>query len=260
LACEARFFLDQYRLSRLENPSSYSVYADADNRIHLIVSGVGKVRSAAALSYLHALTGCLAHTVYLNIGIAGARDRAIGELLFAHKIKEANTARVFYPFPMLLDELSSSTVITVDQPLMAYPDDALIEMEAAGFHQAALNMVTQEQVQTLKIISDNRQQPDQINPNRVIDLFQQNTTAIQPIIDFLLDFSAGESKYFVEPAHCSDFTKRFHFTHYQQNQLRELLRRWQINHPTTHPLQYCLAAKTAAEVLISLNNSLTMPR
>ena len=53
LACEARFFLDRYRLSRLNQINAYPVYANVERNIYLIVSGVGKIKSAAALSFLH---------------------------------------------------------------------------------------------------------------------------------------------------------------------------------------------------------------
>ena len=122
-------------------------------------------------------------------------------------------------------------MITVDQPTDQYPEDALIDMEAFGFHQAALALVAQEQVQTIKIISDNSAQSlPKINASMVTDLFVQNQSGIEKIVDLLLNLSIAE-----QPQDFSDlmqkFLENFHITEYQRHQLKEILRRWQIIFP-----------------------------
>jgi adenosylhomocysteine nucleosidase len=257
LPCEARFFLDKYRLSRLDNHSTYSIYSNVERSMHLIVSGVGKVKSAAALGYLHALSNAGTHTCYLNAGIAGAEKADIGQCFTAYKIIDAMSGKVFYPLPILVGTLPGSTVVTVEKPTAQYPDDKLVDMEAAGFHQAALGFVTQEQVQTLKIISDNSTSSlRQVSSAQVTALFQNNALAIQQIVDYLLDLSTQEYLHIMPPAYYLDFIGRFHFTQYQRHQLHELLRRWQINFPTENALTACTAAKTSARILIALDNQL----
>ena len=257
LPCEARFFLDQYRLSRLDNHSTYSIYTNVERSIHLIVSGVGKVKSAAALGYLHALSNSGSHTCYLNAGIAGAEKADIGQCFTVHKIIDAVSGKVFYPLPVLTGILPGSAVVTVEKPTAQYPDEKLVDMEAAGFHQAALGFVTQEQIQTLKIVSDNSASSlHQVNSAQVTALFQSNAMAIQQIVDYLLDLSAQEYLQSTPPAHYLDFIARFHFTQYQRHQLHELLRRWQINFPAESPVTACTAANTSARILAILDNQL----
>jgi adenosylhomocysteine nucleosidase len=261
LPCEARLFLDHYRLTRLENSSTYPIYANAERSMHLIVSGIGKIKSAAALSYLHALTGTQSHTCYLNAGIAGAKEHLIGECFVAHKITDFSSGKVHYPLPALIGIIDSLPVLTVDRPTAEYPSTELIEMEAAGFHQAALQFVTQEQVQTLKIISDNANNPMlKITPAQVITLFEKNFPVIAKLVDYLLDLSAKESMQFPALDYFKDFNQHFHFTNYQRHQLRELLRRWQINYPRENPLIECISAKTAGMAIMHLSHSLEKVR
>lgn len=261
LPCEARWFLDKYHLSRVNNASNYPIYSDKEANIHLIVSGVGKIKSAAALSYLHAFSGKDESTCYLNAGIAGARARAVGELFLAHKIIDAGSGRAFYPLPMLVEHFPSLPVLTVDKPLAQYPDDLLVEMEAAGFHQAALNFVTQEQVHTLKIVADNIENPlQQVCSKQVIDLFIQHSLAIEKIVAHLLNLSTAEASILMPPEYFTNFIEAFHFTDYQRHQLRELLRRWQINFPKDNPLMSCAAAKNAKMVFTVLENQLATVR
>lgn len=254
LACEARLFLDRYRLSRLDNLSSYTVFTNKNRTIHLIVSGVGKVKSAAALSYLHAFSGAETHTCYLNAGIAGAQHHALGELALAHKITDQASGKSFYPLPVLAGSVASLPIITVDKPVAAHQADAWVEMEAAGFHQAALNLVTQEQIHTLKIVSDNAEHEfSQIRAEQVVRLFQKNTETIAKIVNYLLDLSAREFLYMRPSPYFSELITRVHFTHYQRHQLRESLRRWQINYPEQNPVNQCAQAQTANAVLAILN-------
>lgn len=243
LACEARLFLDEYRLSRLADASTYSIYTNVDRNIYLIVSGVGKIKSAAALSYLHAMSGAQAHTCYLNAGIAGAAQCEVGAVFLAHKIIDAGTGKAFYPLPAPIAGVRSLPIRTVEQPTTEYPEYQLVDMEAAGFHQAALGFVSQEHIHTVKIVSDNARQPmQQISSAQVCELFQQNRVIIRQIVDYLLDFSAVEALPSTPLSAFSGFVARFHITNYQRHQLHELLRRWQVNFPHVDPLVFCQSA------------------
>lgn len=254
LAGEARLFLDRYRLSRIDNPSSYPLFTNKNRNIYLIVSGIGKVKSAAALSYLHAFSGAETHTCYLNAGIAGAWRHPLGELALAHKITDEASRKNFYPLPVLRGSIASVAIVTVDKPIAMHQADAWVEMEAAGFHQAALNLVTQEQIYTLKIVSDNAEYPfSQVHAEQVIQLFQKNAENIEKIVQYLLEFSASENLQSAPSPYFSELVNRFHFTHYQRHQLREALRLWQIHCPERNPVVQCIQARTANAVLAILS-------
>jgi adenosylhomocysteine nucleosidase len=257
LASEARLFLDKYRLSRMEHSGVYPIYVNAKRNIHLVVSGVGKIKAAAALSYLHALSGGESHTCYLNVGIAGAAELAVGEIFQAQRITDAGAGKTFYPALALLDQLPSQPVLTVDKPLAQYPHDGLVEMEAFGYHQAALGLVVQEQVMTVKIISDNAvQSVQQVNSALVVELLRNNSVMLSKVIYYLLDLSHAEAQQQVHLQQFPDFCARFHVTAYQRHQLSEILRRWYIHFPAENPLTICIAAANIAGAFNILNQHL----
>jgi nucleoside phosphorylase len=254
---EARFFLDKYRLTLIKNPSKFPVYVNKEGNIHLIVSGLGKIKSAAAVGYIHVLSGGFAQTTYLNAGIAGALNCALGDIFIAHKIMDINTGIAFYPFVPAGDILKSIMVYTLDKPALVYPENALVEMEAAGFHAAALNMVTHEQIQTLKIVSDNvDHQPANIIPAKVLDLFVQNELLIGRVIDFLLSLSHQEAALHQQSPVLNTLLEHCHFTQFQRYQLQELLRRWQVNFPQKDPLLMLKPKNSAQEIIKTLNQHL----
>ena len=122
----------------------------------LIVSGVGKRAAAAAVAYLFARSGEALNRIWLNVGIAGHRSRAIGEPLVADKIVDEASGRSWMPQAGFELPCDSGVVCTVDGVECDYPDDAAYDMEASGFYSTATRLAAPELVQVLKIVSDNR--------------------------------------------------------------------------------------------------------
>lgn len=256
---EARFFLNKYNLNLVKNSSKFAIYQNREKNIHLIVSGLGKIKSAAAVGYLHAFSGAFAETVYLNAGIAGAMNADIGAVFLANKIVDSALGKTFYPFMPVWDHPKSSKIITLDQPSTTYFEDGLIEMEAAGFHWAALNMVTLEQIQTLKIVSDNKSYPEpNIESAKILDLFKQNESAINRLIAWMLELSNRESQFYVQHlGYYDELLKNYHFSQYQRYQLQEYLRRWQIIFPEASPLPLIKNAKNSEAIMTILQQQMT---
>lgn len=255
LPCEARVLLDEYRLSRLENTASWAVYANKDRSIHLIVSGIGKVNAAAAVGYLYGFSGASGHTCFLNLGIAGSFQEKIGEFFLVHKITDVATRGVFFPMAQFCQAFSSGELLTVDAPQAEYPIQELVDMEGSGFFQAATSLVTQEQIQAVKIVSDNSDSGTAgINPVLVISLFKNQLDKIRVVIRKLLELSANEFTASLKPDYFANFIERWHFTVYQQHQLRESLRRWQVLYPHANPFVDCQHEKSADSILIRLDH------
>ena len=93
LAAEARPLLASHRL---QGVSGHPYRICAGEQTHLIVSGIGKVAAAAATAYLRALIGDTP-AAWLNIGIAGHGNQAVGTALLAHKVVDAASGKPFYP-------------------------------------------------------------------------------------------------------------------------------------------------------------------
>ncbi len=153
---EARPLIDHFHLLKVENRSSFPVFRSKDERMCLVVSGMGKTLSAAAVASLYQLVGERSDMAWLNFGIAGHRERDLGELRWVNKIVDVSSGQKWYP-PQILKTGKSqgSALLTVDQA-GDYPEgDALVDMEASGFYSIASRFSTRELVQCVKIVSDN---------------------------------------------------------------------------------------------------------
>lgn len=152
LISEAKPLIDHFKLKACTSKFSFSLYRN--DTIHLIVSGIGKVNAALAVSCLqNEMEGFPA--AWLNVGIAGHRSMAIDTGVIAHQVVDAGTTHTYYP-TLLVPFGKTHTLCTVDRPETSFPDDYVYEMEASGFMQAALKCSTSELVHCYKIISDNR--------------------------------------------------------------------------------------------------------
>lgn len=133
----------------------WPVYASADETQWLIVSGVGRVASAAATAYLAAATAEPKQACWLNFGIAGHPSLALGDLRRAGKICDSLSERVWYPAEVTGVAPATEVLTTVDHPSTDFPGGGLVEMEAAGFFPIASRLATRERVQVVKVVSDN---------------------------------------------------------------------------------------------------------
>lgn len=222
LPCEARPLIQHYQL-KAQTDSLFPVYSK--DKVHLIISGVGKINAAQAVGYLQAKY-LEPNSAWLNIGIAGHRSLPINAHIIAHKVIDHATQRSFYPAILKSLPKKTYTVCTVDQPEKNFSDDHVYEMEASGFMQAALKFSTMEFIHCYKIISDNLETKVCINPQSVQKLIENNTSDICLFADSLLDFNKeikGSAKVM---ASLELFTSKWHFTVTQTHQLTRLLSRY----------------------------------
>ena len=148
----------------------------------LVISGVGKIAAAAATARLHEKP----LDVWLNVGIAGHRDRAPGELVRAHRVTDAGTGEHFYPTLLGLPHIDTEGVTTVDVPEAEFASRDVFDMEASGFYQTALRFSTSELVQCVKIVSDNVDTgTDGLTVERIRKLVECNLDAIDDVVAHL---------------------------------------------------------------------------
>ena len=158
LPSEARPIIDYFRLMhRAFDP--FGLYADVDEKVWLTLSGVGKTESEAATGYLADMSNSAGDAVWLNIGIAGHNDLSVGTCVIAHTVVDAITGLekdLLFP---IQPPIKTVTVKTMKKAVEDYPDGYVYDMEAAGFISSALNHSPAEQIQIIKVISDNRLNP-----------------------------------------------------------------------------------------------------
>ncbi|HEX7027980.1 MAG TPA: hypothetical protein VF268_12120 [Gammaproteobacteria bacterium] len=232
LKAEAAPLIAHYGLRARAPKGLFALYESSheNDGVALVVSGVGKTAAAGAVTYLHAVTGEPQHAAWLNIGIAGHRDHALGTLWLAHKITDAAANRNWYPPQILASTLMSRELLCVDTPEAGYTGDALYDMEAAGFYAAACRCSTAELVQCLKIISDNAQSPANTpgNPLKARDVEALVAAQLPAITDYAeaLEKLARQLQSRQLPDdELQPYLQHWHFTVTQRHQLKTLLQR-----------------------------------
>lgn len=169
-----------YRLKKDMSVSAFPVFRN-DN-VALVISGTGKLRSAAAAAMLLTIYEARKdETLLVNIGFAGSMspNTAPGQLFVVHKITDADTGRDYYPdvlpqiglpraelttYPRPVfespevpsPEASSAEVSSAKSSSSVNPDNwfVLCDMEAAGMMEASARFLEAQQVLILKVVSD----------------------------------------------------------------------------------------------------------
>lgn len=181
LHCEAKTFIDFYKLKKQSQIHLFDVY-QCDN-ISLIVSGIGQHNMIAAVNWFAGHFNIANRpALWLNIGIAGHKSADIGELFCCHKISEASQKNPFYPTKWLKHNIPLMPLISHHQVETDYPDNALVDMEGYAFYQSALRFNSQEQVQCLKIVSDNEANPPHKDKTIIANLIAPHAANINQYI------------------------------------------------------------------------------
>ncbi len=265
LRAEARPLIDRYQLEAFEpgDDGAFRCFHGRHGRHgsdrSLVISGVGKVAAAAAVTYLHEKP----LDVWVNVGIAGHRDRAPGELVRAHRVTDSGTGERYYPTLLGLPHIDTEGVTTVDVPETEFASRDVFDMEASGFYQTALRFSTSELVQCVKIVSDNVDTgTDGLTVERVSELVERNLDAIDDVVAHLETLATEleplrslpplEDAPDVEP-----FFETWHFTTSEKRRLSRLLLRHRAlqSLPTTEELEF-RQLKTASAVLQELDQRL----
>jgi len=202
-----------------------------NEKIRLVISGMGKCKTATACGWLAEknvqptdTTHSVKSVAWLNIGIAGHQHFDLGTPVVAHKVKDFATKKVWYPH-RLFQSILSSDLITVDQPLTHYLDDQLHDMEASAFIESARHFSHAELVQSLKVVSDNQNQPyTNINAKLATRLINENIENIAECIEKL--HIMAESIAPPDDQISDTILKQWRFSVSQSVQLERLLQRY----------------------------------
>lgn len=239
---EAKPLITHYQLRTLADKHPFAIYGN--DTITLIVSGVGKLSSAASVGYLQALNRKNGLVAWLNIGIAGHQQGEIGQGFISHRIEDDASGRVYYPPQVLSFGIRSSDLITVDYVEKNYTQNSAYDMEASGFYNAAIRSTTAEFIQSYKIISDHRKAPiAKITKTLVTGLIEGCMDEIKLLIETLTSAINPYRQIHATPLQFDELIQRWHFTETQKIQVKQLLQRIQVlfgdrlpprMHPTSH--------------------------
>lgn len=195
LYCEARPMIERLGLVA-ESSHPFSTYTDPEDKIRLIITGMGKMDSAMAVSYVCGRYGG-SNDLLVNIGTcAGGRNRDGAYLI--NKVTDKETGRSFYP-DMLYDlGLPESGVTTLahiaSEELTSEDDDMLWEMEASGFIQSALMFAPPHRIQLIKVVSDNgADEGRQITDKMLTSVISDNIGKIINVLEVLQSIPSGDA-------------------------------------------------------------------
>jgi len=249
LHCEAKPLIDNYKLS-LEQDAVFPIFSN--EQIKIIVAGIGKTSTAAAMAYLYARNQELPYCAWLNVGIAGHKNLPLGSLVNVNKISDSSMN--WYPVRPENSKQLGAELKTVDAPVEHYQDEALVDMEASAFMATALRFSPVELLQVLKVISDNEENHiDNINKKQVQQLIEQNLKEISETINWLQMQTNSFVEIYANSELYQQCINQWHFSHYQQKQLQRLLQRWQAlnENPQFSQVQ---ALSNAKQVLSFIEN------
>lgn len=155
--CEAQPFIHQLNLKK--DSESYKFEIFKNEEITLIITGIGKVKSAVAVTYLFSKYEPVTSDLFINVGVCGTENKniAIGTTFICNKIIDGDEKKTFYPdmlFRHLFEEASvetSSSIVNNDNIRL---EGKIVDMEASGIYQAALIFLQPHQMFFVKIVSD----------------------------------------------------------------------------------------------------------
>ncbi len=195
LHSEARPLIEHFDLEKSTDSKRLDLFEN--DELKLIVSGIGKLRSAIATSYLLTRNMTSGHGAVINIGIGGSvtKNRPIGELSYVHKITDHATGREYFPEAVLSHDMPGAEVETFDKPVgqnekISITGD-LVDMEASGFYQASSLFVETHAVYCLKVVSDYLEW-SHLSKEFVSGLIHRNMPTINRFFQRLTEFHRPE--------------------------------------------------------------------
>ena len=187
LQSEATPIIEHFKLKSIQSgPFRYF----AHDKVRLIISGMGKINTAAATAALLHNRDSLDQAVCINLGISGHENLALGTCYVAHRISDTTTGADWYPQMTFNPDCQTSQLCTVEQPSNDYPENSGLDMEASAFYPIAIRYVAGELTQVVKIVSDTPESSMQeLDKQKVTKLVAAAMPEITAVVDKLCRLS-----------------------------------------------------------------------
>jgi len=176
---EARALIDSYRLIKHET-RPFAVFGN--DKIHLIISGMGQAKAKEAAQYLLSRQSIQKEDIFINIGICAAQQSyKVGELLIIKSIHNEETSHLLSTPTSPIKEVSCFSAGTAQEHST---QTDIAEMEALGLYETLKENFLPENMSFLKVVSDNFQ-PFIPKKKFIIDLIQARLKEIKTHIKTL---------------------------------------------------------------------------
>jgi hypothetical protein len=186
---EARILIEKYKLKK-DVESSLPLYQNKDRSIFLILTGNNRSDIIARIAYFAGKNIITDKSILINLGISGAKDINLGEIVWVNKLESLSDSNNFFPHKSHKMIIREEGLISVDNEVNDYPENGIVDMEGYHFFQAAMKFLNIEQIAVIKIISDNKQNPAvNVNKEQVYRLFAENWQLIDELLDHYKNLS-----------------------------------------------------------------------
>lgn len=189
---EAKNIIDHYGLKKEKSPEMVRFDVFANESIRLVITGVGEINAAAAVSNIGGAYGISPDDEILNVGCGAgfSSDICLGSIFLGNKLTEQMTGRTFYPDMLMKANFRECEIVTVARVLNEGCDSVVYDMEAAAVYQAAAFFVGPHRMHFIKLVSDAGERIDQ---SKITELFALQEDKICGYIDRLLGACADKA-------------------------------------------------------------------
>ena len=229
LSAEANPLRIAFKLQHHCSEYGFRLYLNQQSQVGLLITGVGKVNTAAALMWVQQI-GEIAN--YLNVGIIGHGSGKLGDHYLINKVFDVASGKTYYPAIHFKWKFAISQLQTVDLPQDHYIEGIGFDMEASAFLYVARKFVTAESVHVFKVVSDNNDSSyRQINAEKVEGFIQG---ALEPINHLIFSMQVDEVTRIELSSDLFDqMNQRWHITVSQKQQLFDLYHSATVVHKNT---------------------------
>lgn len=181
---EAKNIIDHYGLKKEKSPERVRFDVFTNDSIRLVITGVGEINAAAAVSNIGGAYGISPDDEILNVGCGAgfSSDICLGSIFLGNKLTEQMTGRTFYPDMLMKANFRECEIVTVARVLNEGSDSVVYDMEAAAVYQAAAFFVGPHRMHFIKLVSDAGERIDQ---SKITELFALQEDKICGYIDIL---------------------------------------------------------------------------
>lgn len=190
---EAKNIIDHYGLKKEKSPEMVRFDVFTNESIRLVITGVGEINAAAAVSNIGGAYGISPDDEILNVGCGAgfSSDICLGSIFLGNKLTEQMTGRTFYPDMLMKANFRECEIVTVARVLNEGSDSVVYDMEAAAVYQAAAFFVGPHRMHFIKLVSDAGERIDQ---SKITELFALQEDKICGYIDRLLSACADKAQ------------------------------------------------------------------
>jgi nucleoside phosphorylase len=223
LNCEARPLIDLYRLKKrsAKGLAWYRRSADQSQlfNINLVISGIGALNMVSACSWLAAKTE-QENCAWLNTGTAGHGTLPVGELVRVVHSIEQSSDKSHYPPLVSKFKGTAISLLTNNTPVADYPENQAVDMEAHAFFTTAKRFASSELVQSIKVISDNKDNDlELLNAKKITQLIAAQANSIDQFARSLVELAPSPIVQF----EMDEELKHLHCTTSQMLQFQSLM-------------------------------------